>query len=310
MRDSHITKRGQRIARACRAVAAMLVLAGCETIPDELPELTLNPVPVLEPAPPGTVDLAEQALRDGRYLDAQKLLERVLVGDQKNARAKLIMAELRLATRQTQRAAVAFSGLVEDPEYGARALQGQGIALMLLGENEAGFESLGRAVELDHGLWRAWNGLGFYYDSQGDWAAAVDSYDKALAGNPDSAVIYNNRGFSMLMQGRYEEAADDLNKALRLDPDLGPARENLRLALAWQGKYLRAISGAGSREMGKVLNNVGFIALLRGDYENAEAYLLRAMEVDPRFNDVASRNLAYLKSIRDIQNAETPRAQY
>ena len=87
------------------------------------------------------------------------------------------------------------------------------------------------------------------------------------------------------------------------------ARENLRLAFAWQGKYLRAISGAEGTEMGKVLNNVGFIALLRGDFENAEAYLLRAMEVDPRFNEAASRNLAYLKSMRDIQNAETPRAQ-
>jgi Flp pilus assembly protein TadD len=134
--------------------------------------------------------------------------------------------------------------------------------------------------------------------------AAANSYNKAIEGNPDSIMIYNNRGFSMLMQKRLEEAVEDFNRVLRMDPEFDIARENLRLALAWQGKYVHAMAGAPVNDMPRILNNVGFIALMRGDYENAEAYLLRAMEVDPSYNETAARNLTYLRQVRELAKAE------
>ena len=112
-----------------------------------------------------------------------------------------------------------------------------------------------------------------------------------------------------LSQGRLDESIASLERALELDPDLKPAKENLRLALAWSGRYVHAMSGADDREMPRVLNNIGYIALMRGDLENAEAYLLRAMEVDPSFNEVAWRNLTYLRNVRDLKAAEQADAQ-
>jgi Tfp pilus assembly protein PilF len=112
----------------------------------------------------------------------------------------------------------------------------------------------------------------------------------------------------MLMQKRLEEAVADFNRALRMDPEFEVARENLRLALAWQGKYVHAMAGASNRDMPRILNNTGFIALMRGDYGNAEAYLLRAMEIDPMYNDTAARNLAYLKQVRELAKAKSESA--
>ncbi len=48
--------------------------------------------------------------------------------------------------------------------------------------------------------------------------------------------------------------------------------------------------------------------MLRGDLDNAEAYLLRAMEADPSFNRIAWRNLAYLRNIRDVKAADAEAA--
>jgi len=181
----------------------------------------------------------------------------------------------------------------------ARALQGEGIALSLAdGASDFASARLRAAVARDPTLWRAWNALGYYYDSRADWLRAGDCYTRALAIVPNSAMILNNRGFSMLMQGRVREALADLREALRHDPASRPARENLRLALAWDGQYARALAGAEGDGLARALNNVGYVALLRGDSDEAEAFLSRAIEVDPAFNTVAARNLAYLKRLR------------
>ncbi len=286
--------------------AVLVALAGCETLSQDQIDLDeVVALPIVEPAAPGTLALAERALSENRYDDAGRLIERVLLAEPENWEARLLFAELHLATGNSGRAEPIFESLIDQADVEGRALQGHGIALTLQGDLDRGMGSLQRAVAQDSGLWRAWNALGYHHDSNRDWAAAADSYDKALEGNPDSVLIYNTRGFSMLLQKRLKEAVADFNRALRLDAEFEIARENLRLALAWQGKYVHAMVGASNRDMARILNNIGFIAVMRGDYGNAEAYLLRAMEADPRYNETAARNLTYLKQVQDLAKAES-----
>ena len=287
------------------AAALLVALAGCETLSQDQMELEIAALPMVEPAAPGTLALAERALSESRHEDAGQLIERVLLAEPENWEARLLLAELHLASGDPGRAEPIFESLIDKADVDGRALQGHGIVLTLQGNLDRGMESLQRAVALDSGLWRAWNALGYHHDSNRDWAAAADSYRKALEGNPDSVLIYNNRGFSMLMQKRLKEAVADFNRALRMDPEFEVARENLRLALAWQGKYVHAMAGASNRDMPRILNNIGFIAVMRGDYGNAEAYLLRAMEADPRYNETAARNLTYLKQVRELAESDS-----
>lgn len=287
------------------AAALLVALAGCETLSQDQMELEIAALPMVEPAAPGTLALAERALSESRHEDAGQLIERVLLAEPENWEARLLLAELHLASGDPGRAEPIFESLIDKADIDGRALQGHGIVLTLQGNLDRGMESLQRAVALDSGLWRAWNALGYHHDSNRDWAAAADSYRKALEGNPDSALIYNNRGYSMLMQKRLKEAVADFNRALRMDPEFEVARENLRLALAWQGKYVHAMAGASNRDMPRILNNIGFIAVMRGDYGNAEAYLLRAMEADPRYNETAARNLTYLKQVRELAESDS-----
>jgi Flp pilus assembly protein TadD len=285
--------------RAAFAFAVLLSLGACAST--AAPEVTEAPIEKLGPE---AVVLAERAIAAGRFEDAREILDRVLLGDPENVNAKLALAELALARGATGAAQQAFAPLTSTPGVEARALQGEGISLLLMGEEVAGSNRLQRAVDADPTLWRAWNGLGSYHDGRGEWTAAIESYEKALAIQPKSLMVQNNLGYSYFMQGRLDDAIAILTRVLEREPGFELARANLRLAYARKGQYVHALSGSGDRELGRNLNNVGYIALLRGDYENAESYLLRAMEEEASFNRVAWRNLGYLKNLREIEAAE------
>lgn len=269
----------------------------------DMAEPDLTQPSVSEKMPPDAVKLAQKALAEDRLKDAERLVDRILLSDPTNLEARLLRGEIVLATGQPNRAMAVFSGLLDLPEVSAQAQQGMGIALMLTEAPEAALEHLQSAVDQDPSLWRAWNALGSYHDLQGDWAEAVAAYDKALAEQPNNALILNNRGFSHFMQGELDEAIADLERALRLDPALTPAKVNLRLAHAWTGQYLRALTGVTDKELPQVLNNIGYVAMMRGDLDNAEAYLRRAMEADPSFNEKAWNNLARLRHMRELEAA-------
>lgn len=290
-------------ARACLLLAAiMLAVSGCAGGDVRRPQVTVTaPAKSLDPK---ILDLAQVALDQGRYADAAKLMEIIALNKAVSPRARLLLAEFHLATGSLQIAADGFEALIKSASVSARALQGKGIALLLSGSGEESYAALKDAVEKDATLWRAWNALGYYYDSKRNWAESGRSYDKALAANPNSAPIYNNRGFSMLIQKRVDEAVRDLSTAVKLDPTLEMARSNLRLALAWKKNYRHAILGTPDKERGRVFNNVGFVALVNGDYATAESYFLRAMEADASFNRTAWSNLSYVKSLKDAEKSE------
>lgn len=256
-----------------------------------------------EPSPEA-LELARKALAENRLKDAELLSDRLLLTHPRSLEARLLRGEVLLAKAKPDQAMAVFSGLKDLPEVSARAQQGLGIAMLLTGAPDQGAEHLKAAVEADPTLWRAWNALGSYHDTQEAWAEAIEAYEFALAERPNDAMILNNRGFSHFMRGQLEEAVADLERALRLDPDLRPAQYNLRLAHAWSGRYVRALAGVTDEELPQVLNNIGYVAMMRGDLENAEAYLMRAMEVDPTFNETAWQNLARLRHIRELGIAE------
>ena len=133
------------------------------------------------------------------------------------------------------------------------------------------------------------------YDQKSRWQEAQDAYDKALAAKPDAAMVINNIGMSELLQHRYQDAAGTFQKALDVDPGLDVARSNLRIALAWQGRYDEALVGAGSSGRSDALNNVGYIAMLRGDYQSAQKYLSQALEGSPIYQEQAASNLDMLR---------------
>lgn len=252
--------------------------------------------PGAKAAPNSAVLAAADATREaGRYAEAQQIYQRLLITSPNLAGARYGAAECALALGQPDGALTLFNGLVTNSEFHARALQGKGLAEFALGQRDAAGQSLREATAADATLWRAWNGLGDLADQQHKSKEAAALYAKALVLHPNSAIIMNNIGYSLLGSGNYTEAIAEFRKALAIEPNNLTVQTNLRLALAASGDYEAALRSAPREQMPTLLNDVGYIALRRGDYAAAERYLTAATDASSTYSPVAAKNLDWLK---------------
>jgi Flp pilus assembly protein TadD len=172
---------------------------------------------------------------------------------------------------------------------------------------EGAQQDLQAAVALDDSLWRAWNALGSGYDRRRQWDEARAAYDKALRIRPEAPVVLNNLGVSLMLQERYAEAEAVFRRAISLQDAGSAASVNLVLSLAWQGLYEEALSNAGMEARSVTLNNVGYVAMMRGDYAQASTYLSQAIQLSPRYYATPEQNLARLQLLMG-KDAEVPPA--
>ena len=64
-----------------------------------------------------------------------------------------------------------------------------------------------------------WNWLGLAYYWQGDYKAAIENYDEALALAPDDSLYYFNRGYAHYYNDDGTAAEADFERYLELEPD-------------------------------------------------------------------------------------------
>lgn len=73
---------------------------------------------------------------------------------------------------------------------------------------------------------RAWNNLGYAQDELGNYGAALEAYEAALAENPEHLGVLNNKAIALENLQRYAEALAVYNQALEIDPNYVLASRN------------------------------------------------------------------------------------
>lgn len=128
---------------------------------------------------------------------------------------------------------------------------------------------LRQAQQIDPSYPQTYSMLGLIYMDMGDKARADENFQQGLRLAPDDSEMQNNYGWFLCQNGQYTQAVEHFNQALRNPLYTTPA---------------------------KPLRNAGICELRRNDEKSAEAYFLRAFQVDPR-DPVAMYQLSelYLK---------------
>jgi Flp pilus assembly protein TadD len=240
----------------------------------------------------------QRAIDEKRFIDAGAMIDMAVLSGSKDPRLVLLTGKLDLARGRYEQALEDFRKAESAPATRGAALEGEGLALALAGRQAEALPVLKKAVAEYPDAWKAWNALGGAYDDRGQWTEADDAYAHALAASNAPAIVLNNRGYSRLLRNRLDEATADFVEALRQRPDLEVARTNLRLAMALKGEYARATAGAQKDTEAAVLNNAGFAALVRGDYDHAESLLQQAIQRKGEYYDLAAANLDLVRQGR------------
>ena len=127
---------------------------------------------------------------------------------------------------------------------------------------------------------------GMANERTGNYPAAVRSYDRGLAVEPENVELLNSKGFALFQQGRNEDAVVTLKKALAVDPKHTKAHNNIALASVDLGEL--EIAEAHYREslaiepQPAIYSDLGFVLDRQGLPEEAAEMYRHALALDPK----------------------------
>lgn len=178
-----------------------------------------------------------------------------------------------------------------EPGHGA-AGTGLGIAYLKRRQYEAAKEQLSTVVNGSAPApWSAYNALGVLADMDGESARAEQYYHQALSVNPGSPLILNNLGYSRYLVGDWVGARIALQNALRANTSYELAWRNLGLVHARERNYGSALEALGrTSDEPEAYNDVGFVSMMAGDYDQALSFFNKAMHLSPAYYVTASEN--------------------
>ncbi len=193
----------------------------------------------------------------------------------------------------------------------AWAYSGLSNALTSQGRFQEGYETARRGVHIrEDGFTRA--ALGFNALMQGDYALAIEHYEKAVSLYPKFVLAWYNLGFLYASIGELDKAGQSYERALDANPEFALAHNSLG-SILWQ----RGDAAGAESEFRKALTidatfmdaqyNLALLHLSVKRYEEARTLLTQLQEKDPNFRDVRQR-LKVFEKLDNLISTEASQA--
>lgn len=134
-------------------------------------------------------------------------------------------------------------------------------------------------------------------DHDQNWAEADAAYGRAEALSTNPANVLNNWGVSLMSRGDLDNAIRNFEQALTFNGRLFNAKNNLAIARGLGGNYQLPVVPMTETEKAIILNNLGLIAIRRGEDKIAKGLFAAAVDAHPQHYDSAATRLAALEGV-------------
>jgi len=166
--------------------------------------------------------------------------KQVLASDQSSAEMRLALAELYLASGETNSAKLEYLETLKLSPGNPDASIGLASVLVAQGDLQGGEELYLKSVRQHPTYWKAQNSLGAYYFRQGMYHRAIESWTRVTELTASSAAAFSNLGAARLFAGNFEDALLALRRSIELDSNSG-ALANLGSTLYYLGRFEEAL---------------------------------------------------------------------
>lgn len=134
--------------------------------------------------------------------------------------------------------------------------------------------------------------LGNGYLAQGNYELAKSKFEKALKQDPGQASAHAGYGLMWSRLGENDKAEKHFKKALSIDPRNSQILNNYGTYLCSRGQFekaekqfMAALNDPLYRTPEYAYTNAGRCSILNSDYDKAEAYFGKALQMNPHFPD-------------------------
>lgn len=149
--------------------------------------------------------------------------------------------------------------------------------------------------------------LGVSYISKGELTSASIEFQRALKLNPGQKESLHALGFINTRFGKYDEAISYYKQAISIDPNYSEAMNNLGMAYMETEKpdeavkyFNMALDNPLYATPEKPYSNIGLVYYKKGDYQNAEDAVKKALIRNPNFPvAIYIQGLLYVKQHDD-----------
>jgi tetratricopeptide (TPR) repeat protein len=152
------------------------------------------------------------------------------------------------------------------------------------GRHREAIREFDKAILINPGDARAYNGRGVSYDRLRDFQDAVRSYNMALKIAPNLDYVHNNLGYSYFLQGNYNAAIISFKNALAINDKSNRTSNNLGLAYAMNGQFDQALKQfEQSGDKAQAHYNLAGIYYEKGLFEEAKKEYREVLNLNPDF---------------------------
>jgi tetratricopeptide (TPR) repeat protein len=187
------------------------------------------------------VDLYGYRLEPGLLDLARGNCERALELDSQLVEAQICLARVLYETGNEQAALDQIAKVLERHPSDPEALVCQGEFYSQSGRWSDAENTYQRAVKERPNFWVNYNQLGFIYHKEGKFPEAIRAFRVASAAAPANAMSLSNLGLEYMQTGDLAAATECLRKSLALAPDSAPVLTIMSIVLRYQGKYADAL---------------------------------------------------------------------
>ncbi|WP_207062080.1 lipopolysaccharide assembly protein LapB [Motiliproteus sp. SC1-56] len=146
--------------------------------------------------------------------------------------------------------------------------------------------------------------MGIISDLKSDHQQALTYYTKVLNKTADNPSIYNNIGYSYYLSGNLRAAEMSFKKSIALDNNYAMAWRNLGLLYARENRYMESLNALEQvSSKAQAYNDLGYICIINDQLPQAESFLRKAIDLNPKYYKMAKQNLELLQWKKNLSQA-------